>query len=232
MVDGKSVFYYQQMKVLFEKEYLHWRMQDALDELVEEGEINIIESSRKGKYLYRYGVRYFRKKFKELKTLVGWISEQPLERGCGKWAEHLAGDIFKELNFKIITSHSNKYKNKVYSNTKHNLDFILERNGYAYGVEVKNRFSYIPQKEFEIKMYDMCNHLGLIPILVARCAPQNYIDDLRKAGGYTIMFKRKAFPYGFELGVKKYWLNTMLPVGVTDMLITPRFLKNFIKWLK
>jgi len=39
-VTGKSVFYFQQLKILFEEKYFHWNTGYALYELVEEGELD------------------------------------------------------------------------------------------------------------------------------------------------------------------------------------------------
>ncbi len=131
----------------------------------------------------------------------------------------------------MVATHTNEFGGKKWK-SKRNLDFIFERNGLNYGIEVKNQFTYIEDNEFQEKMFDMCDFLRLIPVFVARYLPQGNIDRLRKHGGFTIPFKRKAFPLGFEEAVKDFYLKTMLPVGVTENLVGDKKKQDFLNWVK
>ena len=53
------------------------------------------------------------------------------------------------------------FNGKTYSTTGHNLDRIFERDGIAYGAEIKNTLSYIDVREYRAKL-DMCRVLACI----------------------------------------------------------------------
>jgi hypothetical protein len=56
----------------------------------------------------------------------------------------------------------NKYGGRVWSQSDHDLDFVFERDGRAYGIEVKNTLGYMDRIEFDTKIR-LCRHLGIRP---------------------------------------------------------------------
>jgi hypothetical protein len=81
----------------------------------------------------------------------------------------------------------------VWVETNHNLDRLVERDGVRYGVEIKNQLGYIDQTEFEIKL-GMCEFFGVRPMFVARMMPKNYINDVWRAGGFSLIFGNQHYP--------------------------------------
>ena len=71
------------------------------------------------------------------------------------------------LHLDMVGRKSNSYRGKVWTESGHDLDFVMERAGKGYGVEVKNTFAYFPDKELEIKL-KMCEYLELVPLFVVR----------------------------------------------------------------
>lgn len=236
-VNGKNVFYLQQLKVLFEDRHYHWNTGVALDELVEKGYLikwieNIIvgpeKQKRKISLFRRSDVRYY---IKNTKTILEHNKSFDLNYGktTGTWAEFLTEHMFLKNGFTIVDTHTKKFKNLEWKKTNHNLDFIVTKDDLYYGVEVKNRFEYITEYELEVKMLGMCDHLNLIPMCVFRMAPGAFMFKLYKNGGFTIIFKRKALPIGFESFAKKIWEDTLLPIQATCFL-SERGERLFLKW--
>jgi len=80
-----------------------------------------------------------------------------------------------------------------WTETKHNLDRIVTKDGISYGVEIKNTQNYIPRGELRLKI-ELCHHLGLRPLFIMRFAPKSYIEEVRRAGGFTLLFEHQMYP--------------------------------------
>lgn len=234
-VSGNRVFYLQQLKVLFEDKHFHWNTGIALNELADDGQLikwneKIIvgpeRQIRKLSLFRRPEVRYYKK---NTKIILNHNSSFDFGVTTGKWAEFLTEHMFLKFRFKIIDTHTKKFKNNEWKETDHNLDFIVSKDDLYYGIEVKNRFEYITQEEFEIKMFRICDHLDLIPMCVFRMAPKPFTYKLYKNGGFTLIFKRKALPIGFEKYATKIWEDTLLPIQSTNFLST-KGEKRFLEW--
>jgi hypothetical protein len=65
---------------------------------------------------------------------------------------------------------ANSYGEKMWDNTNHNLDLIFERDGVAYGVEVKNTLGYLDIEEFLTKIR-LVRHIGVKPVFAVRALP-------------------------------------------------------------
>jgi hypothetical protein len=82
---------------------------------------------------------------------------------------------------------------RLWEDSNHDLDRLIERDGIRYGVEIKNQLAYIDQTEFEIKLR-MCTFFGVRPMFVARMMPRNYIQTVRRAGGFSWLFRNQHYP--------------------------------------
>ena len=111
----------------------------------------------------------------------------------------------------ILRDHNTRtYADKQWTKSEHNLDFIFERDGLAYGVEVKNTLSYMEEAEFQTKM-EMCGHLGITPVFAVRMLPKSWINELIMRGGYAMILKFQLYP----------WTHTELARRVRDELSLP-----------
>jgi len=236
-VSGKSVFYLQQLKVLFENKYFHWNTGFALQELVAEGElINWKENLRdvSGKNIKRISlyrrpdIRYFKKNAKKILECINYFDEN-FNKACGRWGEFLTEHFLLKNEFRIIDRHTNKFNDKKWEDTDHDLDLITTKDDLYYGIEVKNRFEYMDKEEFKIKIYDICSYLNLIPVCVSRFAPYYWLKELSGYGGRLLIFKRKIFPLGFENLAHEIWDATLLPVQTSNHL-SDRGESLFLQW--
>ena len=87
------------------------------------------------------------------------------------------------------------------------------RDGVRYGVEVKNQLGYIDQTEFQIKLA-MCVHFGIRPMFVTRAMPKNYIYDVMRAGGFSLLTDNQNYPLLADDLARRVRSTLNLPVGV------------------
>jgi hypothetical protein len=168
----ESVFYQRQLQVIFEKSYFHWVTVRALSELVADGAIAAeplpfpgSEKSAGSIVFYRATTcRYWKRKADEVLKLVSRYSDSSFTSALGAHGETLFDAALPTVGFLPTGWKARSYRGTEWKETKHDLDRIFERDGIAYGTEVKNTLGYIEKKELEIKVR-MSKHLGLRPLL-------------------------------------------------------------------
>lgn len=104
-----------------------------------------------------------------------------------------------------------------WAETEHNLDFIFERDGRAYGVEVKNTLSYMDRKEFEIKIR-LCETLGITPVFAVRMLPKTWAYELISRGGYAMILKYQLYPWAHIELARRVARELSLPVDAPKAL--------------
>lgn len=100
------------------------------------------------------------------------------------------------------------------------LDFIIEKDGCNYGMEVKNTFDYMPHDEFVEKL-DMCKFLGILPLFPVRFASPQQHEMMKGADGLALVFRTRIFPPGNQKLVTEIWNNFRLPVNVWYSISKP-----------
>jgi len=219
-----SVFYKKQIQVIFEDEYPHDVTGKAVNELIE-GKFLKAEPRAFGKnmhviFVYRHNVRYTAMAIKMKTKILERFSDDEVNDGVGKYAEILLGHMFKNNQFKIIGRNINTFRGKVWSKSDKDLDFIIEKDGISYGVEIKNRFDYMEQDEFKEKL-EMCQFLGLLPVFPIRCPSEQQYAQMKDCGGLALKFKTRIFPPGFQGLVTDIWNNFRLPVNIWEEIRPP-----------
>lgn len=187
----KRVFYQRQIEVLLEKELFHWITVRALDELIDEGIIEselrpLGESGGKIRFFWSRQHRYWRREAARIEKLVLEFSR--LGRAIGAHGETMFDAALPKFGFMPKGWKVRAYGGREWTETGHDLDRVFERDGIAYGTEIKNTLEYIPRGEMQIKVR-MCEALGLKALFIVRMAPKSYIEEVRQAGGFTLVFK-------------------------------------------
>lgn len=118
---------------------------------------------------------------------------------------------YARIGFRIRQSKVIEVDGHRWTETNHDLDRLVERDGIRYGVEVKNQLGYIDQTEFEIKLA-MSNFFGVRPMFVARMMPKNYIGDVIRAGGFVLLFKNQHYPLMSDPLAQRVRERLQLPV--------------------
>jgi len=219
-----SAFYKKQIQVIFEDLYPHDVTGKAVNELIDDGFLKnrtvTFGTKMHAIFVYRYNVRYTAREINEKLKILERYSDDEVNDGVGKYAEILFNHMFESNQFKIIGRNTNKFKNKVWRKSKKDLDFIIQRDGINYGVEIKNTFDYMPQDEFDEKL-EMCQFLGLLPVFPLRCPSELQYAQMKDIGGLALKFKTRIFPPGHQKLVTNIWNHFRLPVNIWGEISPP-----------
>ncbi|MCA0302501.1 MAG: hypothetical protein LCH95_08840 [Proteobacteria bacterium] len=229
--DAQEVFYGRQLEVWLEKSYFHWITRKALVELREEKRIKFSKEAtalHEAHFYWPRKHRYPRRQIQEIVKLIDEFSEPAFTRAVGHHAEMLFDASLAYTEFKVSAQNVRTWKGRSWSESQHNLDRVIERDGRAYGVEIKNQLGYIDQTEFELKLR-MCQHLRLRPLFMARMMPANYINDVIRGGGFALILGEVFYPLMTDDLAKRVRSRLKLPV-VSVRSLPDSALKRFIDW--
>lgn len=217
----EEVFYEGQLGVIFEKEFFHWVTARALKQLREAGQVGSDLQSLVGntniRFYFNRRYRYWRRKAAEVKKLVAAFSEQQFTEALGRQGESMVDAGLPRVGFLPVGQNVRVWKDREWTKTGHDLDRVFTRDGLFYGVEVKNRLSYIQQVEFEAKL-GMCKHLGLIPLFVVRTMPKTYTLQAIAAGGFVLILGFQLYPYAHRELAQTVRRRLRLPVDCPPCL--------------
>lgn len=198
---SREVFYLKQLQVIFEKQFFHWVTYTALDQLAAEGvvgdELVTSERGTQVRLFFWRGHRFRKRQASRLLQIVDEMANPELARACGEQAEMLFFNALANRGFAACGEDVREYGGRVWRKTDHNLDFIIERDGVAYGSEVKNRWDYMNREELETKL-EMCAHIGVKPLFIVRASPKSYNKTIIDAGGYVMVFEAHIYPFGMK----------------------------------
>jgi hypothetical protein len=228
----EGVFYSRQLEVLFEREYFHWVTNRALRRLVEEGRILVeartLDLGSEIKLLWNRKYRFYKRTANEVFNLVNQYSSAAGDGTLGLQGEHLVLAAFARERYLLTGEATRGHQGGQWTETDHNLDFIFEKNGVSYGIEVKNTLGYMDLEEFVVKVR-MCFHLGLTPVFAARMLPRTWIDALYHAGGYAMIMGYQFYPWTHAQLANEIRNRLGLPVD-TPRRIEAGTLQRFENW--
>jgi hypothetical protein len=190
-----------QLEVIFERDYFHWITTKALAQLRDTRKIGssleILKEVGRIRFYFHLKNRYWKRKAAEIRKLVEQFSEPAFTRALGNQGELLVDAGLPSVGFLPKARDANQFARRQWTETKHNLDRIFEKDGVLYGAEIKNRLSYISQDELYTKL-KMCETLHLRPLFIARWMPKSYIYELFKRGGFALLMRFQFYPFGSE----------------------------------
>ncbi|MGD1118837.1 MAG: hypothetical protein ABR886_05055 [Dehalococcoidales bacterium] len=230
--DRDRVYYIQQLEVFLEKSFFHWITARAISELLYEDILHSDEvqllGETKVKFVFHKSNRYNRREIKEKIGLIREYSKPEFSGACGRQAEVLFFNALTGRGFVSKGEDTNKYKRKIWTNTNHNLDFIIERDGIAYGAEVKNKLRYIEKDELEIKL-EICKYLGIRPLFIMRASPKTYNYMIITQKGFAMIYECQIYPFGTRVMVDEIKGKLSLPVDC-PRAIPKGIINRFEKW--
>lgn len=147
--------------------------------------------------------------------------------------EMMVLEDFARSEFVMRGRNTREFRGRLWIETENNLDFIFERDGQAYGVEVKNTLGYMDYDEFQLKIR-LCQFLGIRPIFAARMLPKSWMSELIDSGGYGMIMKYQLYPWTHKELAKRVADELTLPVDAPRALYEVtmnRFLEWHKKWL-
>ncbi len=227
-----GVFYKQQLEVIFEDRFYHWVTSRAVSELAAEGHIAEETEELPGvgiiKLYHAAAHRYWRRQAQEVVALVKQFSAPAFTAGLGAQGEQMFDAALPTVGFLPTARKVKAYKGKEWNVTDHDLDRVFERDGIAYGAEIKNTLKYIPRKELTVKI-KLCQHLGLRPLFIVRAAAKSYINEVRLLGGFTLVFKYQLYPFGQKAFADQVRAALRLPVD-SPARIAEGTVQRFLNW--
>lgn len=210
------VFYSRQLAVLHEREFFHWITTRALGELVKEGQIgSTLMELRPGlvvRFCWAKKNRYWKRSAQKVAALIEQYADDKVGSALGNHGELMIDAALPKAGFIPSGEDVREYGGLKWEETEHDLDRVFERDGVAYGTEIKNTLDYIERDELEIKLR-MCEELQLVPLFIVRFAPKSYIERVRRAGGFSLLFEYQMYPPGYEELAKRLKDELDLKVG-------------------
>jgi len=207
-----SPYHKIQIEVLFEDKYFHWVTKRVIDELIGEGFLKLKKEDM-AHFVYRSDIRYIRREIKRRAKIIERYSDPTITKAIGEYAEMMFSFMFQLNGFKIVGENTNEYRGLKWERTKHDLDFILEKDSIAYGVEIKNTLSYMEEDEFDAKL-EMCKFLGLVLLWILRNAPAVQFERMKPYNGFILKFKSQVYPPGQEPLLRDMWEKMRIPASI------------------
>jgi hypothetical protein len=216
-----TVFYESQLAVRFEDNFFHWVTVRALKDMRESERIGTslqeLTPNTQLRFYFNRRFRYWKRKAEEVRRLVLSFSNQAFTRSLGVQGELLADAGLPRVGFQPMADTVRSWEGRTWSATNHDLDRVFHRDGINYGTEIKNRLGYIPQDEFAVKLR-MCQELNLVPLFIARMMPRTYIEEVRRAGGFSLIMKYQFYPMSHRSLAVKIRNELGLPVDCPTRL--------------
>lgn len=229
----ESVFYSRQLEVLFENEFFHWVTNRALRRLIGEG--HVISEARKLaigseiKLVWYKSFRFYKRASVNVFDLVDRYSSAATDGTLGMQGEHLVLAAFARKQYVLLSEETNSYKGSQWTETGHDLDFVFEKNGVGFGIEVKNTLGYMDVDEFVTKVR-ISLYLGIKPVFAVRYMPKTWIEALIQSGGYAMIMKFQFYPWTHKELAGKIRDTLLLPVD-TPKKIEDGTMQRFENWV-
>jgi hypothetical protein len=230
---GKDrVFYSRQLEVIHERQFFHWITNRALRHLIELGEIQgerrQLRSGGSILLVWHRSFRYFRRAAVRVVQLVEEYSGANMGGALGLQGELLVLEGFAKVQFVLRGRNTRSFNGRTWSQTAHDLDFIISRDNRFYGVEVKNTLGYLPDEEFRVKI-KLCEHLGIWPVFVVRMLPRTWIQELAAAGGFALILEHQLYPWSHRDLAQRVKRDLGLPVD-SPACLEDGTIHRFLRW--
>jgi hypothetical protein len=230
----EEVFFSRQIEVRLENKYFHWITNRAIRNLVDveelKSEIRSLQSGGKIRLLWWHDYRYYKRSAARVIKTVEEYAAPNIAGSIGLHGEMMVLEGFARFQFVMRGRNTQEYGGKKWDESEHNLDFIFERDGLAYGLEVKNTLGYMDYKELLTKI-EICKHLGLKPVFVARMLPKAWIKEIVDEGDFALILKYQLYPWTHKDLAEKVKRGLGLPVD-SPKVIEDGTMKRFMKWHK
>lgn len=152
----EEVFFSRQLEVQNEGDWFHWVTNRALRELqaakIVNAERRPLRNGGSIALIWHRGYRYHRRRATEVVRLVEEYADPNIGGALGLHGESMVLEGFARSQFVMRGRNTREFNGREWMRTDHNVDFIFERDGRAYGVEVKNTLGYMDYEELQVKL--------------------------------------------------------------------------------
>jgi len=229
----EKVFFSRQIEVQNEREFFHWITNRAIRELegsLIQSELRPLRTGGSIKLLWNKSHRYYKRDATDVVKLVEEYADPNMGAALGRYGELMVLEGFAKKKFLLTGQGTAEHAGKKWTRTGHNLDFIFERDGRAYGIEVKNILPYMRQDEFRIKI-EICREIGVIPVFAVRMLPKTWINELVQKGGFALIMKWQLYPFTHKDLARRVAKEFGLPVDAPQAL-QEGTVARFLDWHK
>jgi hypothetical protein len=231
--NSEQVFYSRQLEILFENEFFHWVTNRALRSLIEEKHVLMetrkLDIGSEMKLVWYRTFRFYKRAATEVFNLVNRYTNSATDGTLGMQGEHLVLAAFARRQFLLIAEEASSYRGVGWASTGHDLDFVFEKDGRGYGIEVKNTLGYMDVDEFVTKIR-LARHIGVSPVFAVRYLPRTWTEALIRAGGYAMIMKYQFYPWTHAELAGDIRAKLMLPVD-TPKRIEQGTMDRMEKWI-
>lgn len=228
----ERVFFSRQLEVTHEGQWFHWVTSRALRRLIELGRIEHERRDLKTggtiHLIWHRSYRYYKREASRSVELVEEYADPNIGAALGLHGEAMTLEGFASRQFVMHGREANSFAGRAWTDTKHDLDFIFERDDLAYGVEVKNTLGYMRQDEMQTKIA-LCHHLGITPVFVARMLPKSWINEIIREGGFALILKYQLYPWAHRDLARRVRETFGLPVDAPRRL-EDGTMQRFVRW--
>ena len=230
--ERKRVFYSRQLEIMFEKDFFHWITNRALHSLLARKMILSEKREMEGgggiNLYWNKDFRYYRRAAKDVVSLVEEYADPRIAGALGIHAELMVLEGFAKGEFVLKGRNCRAFGGETWFASEHDLDFIIERDGVAFGVEVKNTLGYMDYGELKTKI-EVCKKLHIKPMFVVRMLASSWINEVREAGGFLLVLKYQLYPLAHKELAKKVAGELGLPVD-SPRALEDGTMERFFKW--
>lgn len=226
------VFFSRQLEVQHEGEWFHWITNRALRDLVAEGAILSDERSLNTggsmTVLWHRSYRYYKREAAKVVHLVEEYADPNIGAALGLQGEAMVLEGFARNKFVMHGRNARSFEDRRWERTAHDLDFIFERDGRAYGVEVKNTLGYMDHDELQTKI-ELCHSIGVRPLFAVRMIPKSWVKEVVDAGGFALILKFQLYPWSHRQLARRVREEFGLPVDAPKAL-EDGTMQRFLRW--
>lgn len=227
-----NVFFSRQVEVHHEKTWFHWVTNRAIKTLIAAGEIRaerrLLATGGTIHLMWHRTYRYYRRDAARLAQLVEEYADSNIGAALGLHGEAMTLEGFASLEFVMRGRETRTFAGRAWTESEHDLDFIFERDGIAYGVEVKNTLGYMDQRELQTKIR-LCQSIGVRPVFVTRMLPRNWILDIKNEGGFALILRFQLYPWTHRDLAARVRRELGLPVD-SPRRLEQGTMQRFLRW--
>lgn len=220
------------MEIRLEDRYFHWLTNRAIRELVAEGlvsdEVRPLRSGGQIHLVWHRSNRYYKRSASRVVRLVEEYADPNVGGAVGLHGEAMVLEGFARSEFVMRGRNTNARQGREWVKTGHDLDFIFEKDQAVYGVEVKNTLGYMDYEELQTKL-EMCEFLGIKPVVVARMLPKSWIKEVIDRGGFALILKYQLYPWSHKDLASRVARGLGLPVDAPRALAEGT-MRRFLGW--
>lgn len=228
----ERVFFSRQVEVIHEAEWFHWVTNRALRDLMERhvirGEVRPLETGGSVHLMWHRAYRYYRREAARVVGLVEEYADPNIGGALGLHGEAMVLEGFARKQFVMHGRNAQSFQDLAWTRTQHDVDFIFERDGVAYGVEVKNTLGYMQHEELRLKI-ELCRAIGVRPVFAVRMLPKSWIKEIVDAGGFALIIKYQLYPWAHRDLANRVREEFELPVDAPRAL-QDGTVQRFVRW--